>query len=57
MIHGASVKERDYLTELQELLITYAHEAVQDDGAEKYSNAFVYNFRTGVCILYDLTRK
>lgn len=57
MIHGAPIKERNYLTELQELLSSFAHEAVQVEGEEKYSNAFVYNFRTGVCILYDLTMK
>ncbi|KAJ9207145.1 hypothetical protein DTO164E3_419 [Paecilomyces variotii] len=57
VIQSAPLTERKYLTQVHELLNDLANESRDaDDGKESYSNAFIYNYRTGSCIYYDLTR-
>ncbi|OAL66512.1 PEK/GCN2 protein kinase [Trichophyton rubrum] len=55
-IQSAPLVERKYLGNIHELLIDLASESVAPDGTVKYTNAFVYNYRTGNCIYYDLKR-
>ncbi|KAM5472512.1 eukaryotic translation initiation factor 2-alpha kinase [Microsporum audouinii] len=55
-IQSAPLVERKYLGNIHELLMDLASESVAQDGTVKYSNAFVYNYRTGNCIYYDLKR-
>ncbi|KAK2744973.1 hypothetical protein FQN57_004103 [Myotisia sp. PD_48] len=56
VIQGVPLVERKYLGDIHELLNDLANESVDQDGGIKYNNAFIYNFRTGGCIYYDLTR-
>ncbi|KAL2854653.1 anticodon binding domain of tRNAs-domain-containing protein [Aspergillus pseudodeflectus] len=53
VIQNAPLTERKYLGQVQDLLLDLASES-RADGAETSSNAFIYNFRTGSCINYDL---
>ena len=55
VIQNAPLTERKYLTQLHELLSDLATESrAKTDGTESYSNAFIYNYRTGSCLYYDL---
>jgi len=49
VIHSATMTDRKYIGEIHELLKTLAHE-----NAGITRNAFLYNFRTGSCVYYDL---
>ena len=51
LIQNAPVAERKYLSQVHGLLSDMADEM---KGATR--NAFIYNFRTGACIYYDLGR-
>ncbi|KAF2272310.1 kinase-like protein [Westerdykella ornata] len=58
-IQSVPMNERQYLHELHDLLSKYAarwREALNDGTARsgEGGKAFVYNFRTGGCLLYDL---
>ncbi|KAI1928290.1 eukaryotic translation initiation factor 2-alpha kinase [Ophidiomyces ophidiicola] len=55
VIQGVPLVERKYLTDLLNLLYELANDREEPDGAERYKNAFIYNYRNGNCILYDLT--
>ncbi|KAF2652136.1 kinase-like protein [Lophiostoma macrostomum CBS 122681] len=58
-IQSLRVEERKYMQELHDLLLGYASKW-REDGSQGLSRggeggkAFVYNFRTGRCLLYDL---
>lgn len=55
VIQNAPLTERKYLSQVHELLSDLANESrVGGDGTEKYTNAFIYNYRTGSCLYYDL---
>ena len=55
VIQSAPPTERKYLGQVQELLSDLANESrARHDDADGYSNAFIYNFRTGSCLYYDL---
>lgn len=56
VIQSVPLVERKYLTELLNLLYELANESQEQDGTERYRNAFIYNYRNGNCIYYDLTR-
>ncbi|KAH8600853.1 kinase-like protein [Bisporella sp. PMI_857] len=47
--HAVPTTERRYLGEVHDLMNTLSREY-----KEKTRNAFIYNFRTGMCIYYDL---
>ncbi|KKK25383.1 hypothetical protein ARAM_005483, partial [Aspergillus rambellii] len=53
VIQNAPLTERKYLGQVHELLSDLANES-RADGTENFSNAFIYNFRTGSCLYYDL---
>jgi len=48
-VHATATPERKYLQEVQDLLTTLSQ---QNKNVTR--NAFIYNFRTGTCIYYDL---
>lgn len=52
MINNAPAPERQYLGQVHELLLDMAKGS--KNGTR---NAFVFNFRTGSCIYYDLGRQ
>ena len=54
VIQNAPLTERKYLGQVQDLLSDLANERRVHDGAGGFSNAFIYNFRTGSCLYYDL---
>jgi translation initiation factor 2-alpha kinase 4 len=55
VIQSAPPTERKYLGQVQELLSDLASEChAHHDDADGCSNAFIYNFRTGSCLYYDL---
>lgn len=55
VIQNAPLTERKYLWQVQELLSDLANESrARRDGADGRGNAFIYNFRTGSCLYYDL---
>lgn len=55
VIQNAPLTERKYLAQVHELLSDLANESrARRDGADGCSNAFIYNFRTGSCLYYDL---
>lgn len=57
VIQNAPLTERKYLAQVHELLQDLASEYAPGGGKEHGShNAFIYNFRTGTCIYYDLGR-
>ncbi|KAK2787365.1 hypothetical protein FQN52_007269 [Onygenales sp. PD_12] len=59
VIQNAPLTERKYMGQVHEMLSDLANESrdPQDSGGkEKYRNAFIYNYRTGSCIYYDLAR-
>ena len=56
VIQSAPLTERKYLSQVHELLNDLAHENHVNDGADNFSNAFLYNYRTGSCVYYDLGR-
>jgi translation initiation factor 2-alpha kinase 4 len=57
VIQNAPLTERKYLSQVHELLQDLANEyRSPPDGKESHSNAFIYNYRTGSCIYYDLGR-
>ncbi|KAL4807775.1 anticodon binding domain of tRNAs-domain-containing protein [Aspergillus unguis] len=53
VIQNAPLTERKYLGQVHELLLDLAAES-RAEGAEGAGNAFIYNFRTGSCLYYDL---
>lgn len=53
MIQNAPLTERKYLSQVHELLTDLAMENRTND-TESYTNAFIYNYRTGSCVYYDL---
>ncbi|KAF3482395.1 serine/threonine-protein kinase GCN2 [Arthroderma uncinatum] len=55
-IQSAPLVERKYLGNIHDLLLDLANESITQDGTVKYTNAFIYNYRTGNCIYYDLKR-
>ena len=50
-VQSAPLAERAYLSQVHELLLNMAKE-----GKGRERNAWVYNFRTKACLLYDLGR-
>ena len=57
VIQNAPLTERKYLGQVCELLTDLASEMRASQTSESYTNAFIYNYRTGSCIYYDLGRK
>lgn len=58
VIHNAPLTDRKYLSQVHELLHDLANEyCVKKDGSDTYQNAFIYNYRTGSCIYYDLGKR
>ncbi|KAJ5979107.1 hypothetical protein N7501_002449 [Penicillium viridicatum] len=53
VIQNAPLTERKYLSQVHELLADLAVENRTND-TESYTNAFIYNYRTGSCVYYDL---
>lgn len=56
VIQNAPLTERKYLSQVHELLCDLASESRTNESAESYTNAFIYNYRTGSCVYYDLGR-
>ncbi|KAJ5626841.1 hypothetical protein N7528_004268 [Penicillium herquei] len=57
VIQNAPLTERKYLGQVHELLRDLAAEAhTENEPSEGYTNAFIYNYRTGSCVYYDLGR-
>ncbi|KAF7593781.1 hypothetical protein BBP40_010837 [Aspergillus hancockii] len=56
VIQNAPLTERKYLSQVHELLLDLANENRASDGTDNFSNAFIYNYRTGSCVYYDLGR-
>ncbi|KAF9890979.1 hypothetical protein FE257_005236 [Aspergillus nanangensis] len=54
VIQSAPLTERKYLGQVHELLLDLANESRTGDGGETFTNAFIYNYRTGSCLYYDL---
>lgn len=58
VIHRVQLSDRRYLQQVHELLLDLVNEGknTQDGqgGQGGYKNAFIYNYRTGLCIYYDL---
>ncbi|KAJ5562831.1 Serine/threonine-protein kinase GCN2 [Penicillium sp. DV-2018c] len=54
VIQNAPLTERKYLSQVHELLTDLAAENRASDNTEGYANAFIYNYRTGSCVYYDL---
>lgn len=54
VIQNAPLTERKYLSQVYELLSDLASEVRSDESSESYTNAFIYNYRTGSCVYYDL---
>ncbi|CAG8141033.1 unnamed protein product [Penicillium nalgiovense] len=54
VIQNAPLTERKYLSQVHELLTDLAVENRTSDSTESYTNAFIYNYRTGSCVYYDL---
>ncbi|KAJ5906502.1 uncharacterized protein N7473_003418 [Penicillium subrubescens] len=54
VIQNAPLTERKYLSQVYELLTDLASENRADDSGEGFTNAFIYNYRTGSCVYYDL---
>jgi hypothetical protein len=53
-IQNAPLTERKYLSQVYELLSDLASDSRASEGPESYTNAFIYNYRTGSCVYYDL---
>ncbi|KAJ5104481.1 Protein kinase (Gcn2) [Penicillium alfredii] len=56
VIQNAPLTERKYLNQVYELLSDLAIESRTGETSESYTNAFIYNYRTGSCVYYDLGR-
>jgi translation initiation factor 2-alpha kinase 4 len=56
VIQSAPLTERKYLSQVHELLQDLSNECRANDGPDSVSNAFIYNYRTGSCLYYDLGR-
>ena len=59
VIQAAPLNERQYLGQIQDMLEMYArgasaNAATEAGGDEGSKVVFVYNFRTGACVMYDL---
>lgn len=54
VIQNAPLTERKYLSQVYELLSDLASEVRSDESSESCTNAFIYNYRTGSCVYYDL---
>ncbi|KAJ5908414.1 Serine/threonine-protein kinase GCN2 [Penicillium taxi] len=54
VIQNAPLNERKYVSQLYDLLTDFASEARSSDTTQTYTNAFIYNYRTGSCVYYDL---
>lgn len=52
IMHAAPMTERRYLGEVHEMML--GMRGAEGQGEEGTRNAFIYNFRTGMCIYYDL---
>lgn len=53
-IQNAPLTERKYLGQVYDLLSDLASESRARDNTQSYTNAFIYNYRTGSCVYYDL---
>ncbi|KAL4870538.1 hypothetical protein BDV12DRAFT_55654 [Aspergillus spectabilis] len=53
VIQNAPLTERKYLSQVHDLLSDLAVES-RGESAKNSGNAFIYNFRTGSCLYYDL---
>lgn len=51
LIQNAPLVERHYLGQVRDLLLDLSNEEKAKDGTR---NAFIFNYRTGHCIYYDL---
>jgi translation initiation factor 2-alpha kinase 4 len=54
VIQNAPLTERKYLSQVYELLTDLAIENRANDSTERFTNAFIFNYRTGSCVYYDL---
>lgn len=54
VIQNAPLTERKYLSQVYDLLSDLASENRASDSTESYTNAFIYNYRTGSCVYYNL---
>ncbi|KAJ5317869.1 hypothetical protein N7508_002377 [Penicillium antarcticum] len=54
VIQNAPLTERKYLSQVYELLTDLALENRTNDSTERFTNAFIFNYRTGSCVYYDL---
>ncbi|CAL5871831.1 uncharacterized protein PFLUO_LOCUS6084 [Penicillium psychrofluorescens] len=55
VIQNAPLTERKYLSQVYELLTDLAAESrAGGESGQNYTNAFIYNYRTGSCVYYDL---
>ncbi|KAJ5523502.1 Serine/threonine-protein kinase GCN2 [Penicillium frequentans] len=54
VIQNAPLTERKYLSQVYDLLMDFASEARSSERPDSYTNAFIYNYRTGSCVYYDL---
>lgn len=52
-MHAVPTAERKYVGDVHELLLELRSEG-KEGKADGGRNAFVYNFRTGGCVYYDL---
>ncbi|KAJ5287211.1 Serine/threonine-protein kinase GCN2 [Penicillium angulare] len=55
-IQNAPLTERKYISQVYEMVSDLASEARSSETPESYTNAFIYNYRTGSCVYYDLGR-
>jgi translation initiation factor 2-alpha kinase 4 len=54
VIQNAPLTERKYLSQVYDLLMDFGSEARSSERPDSYTNAFIYNYRTGSCVYYDL---
>ncbi|KAF1983446.1 Serine/threonine-protein kinase [Aulographum hederae CBS 113979] len=56
IIQSAPLSERHYLGQVHDLLARYARQwrDGENEGGEECRVAFLYNFRSGACVVYDL---
>lgn len=54
VIQNAPLTERKYLSQVYDLLMDFASDARSSERPDSYTNAFIYNYRTGSCAYYDL---
>ena len=56
VVQNAPLADRDYLTDLHSLISDMAGGSKTGTSGLVTRNAFIYNYRTGACIYYDLGR-